>query len=118
MQHVIAILTAQLELYRTNEPIHRAEGRIDQADLGLATIAELERAIDWFTGNLDALFFWFSVDEAKPDSDIAVVVATNKGEVDSASYDGTGNDWKWTCGSPIVESEVTHWTHFPEHPEA
>lgn len=45
MKHALAILTAQLDLYRTNEPISRAEGRIIQADLSLEVIAELEESL-------------------------------------------------------------------------
>lgn len=43
--HSIAILTAALETCQTNEPINRAAGNIDQADLELATIADIQASL-------------------------------------------------------------------------
>ncbi len=45
MKHAIAELEIALHTAETNEPIHRAEGDIDQADLAAARIAELRDAI-------------------------------------------------------------------------
>ncbi len=45
MKHAIAELEIALHTAETNEPIHRAEGDIEQADLAAARILELRDAI-------------------------------------------------------------------------
>lgn len=45
MKHVITELEIALDTARNNEPLHRAEGNIAQADLCAARIPELEEAI-------------------------------------------------------------------------
>ncbi len=45
MKHAIAELEIALRTAETNEPIHRAEGDIEQADLAAARIPELRDAI-------------------------------------------------------------------------
>jgi hypothetical protein len=46
MQHAIAALQAAKEVAETNEPINRAEGNTDQADLELIVAQECGEAIE------------------------------------------------------------------------
>jgi hypothetical protein len=45
MQATIEILEQQLEILKTNEPINRSEGKIEQADLEARQIEEIDTAI-------------------------------------------------------------------------
>ena len=45
MKKAISELEIWLGIYRNNEPIHRAEGNIEQADFDLEMISSLKNAI-------------------------------------------------------------------------
>lgn len=58
---------------------------------------------------------WTHVDEAMPDSDTDVIVATKDGHVQGGFYDG--NFWRWV-NTLLIEIDVTHWMPFPSPPQA
>jgi hypothetical protein len=45
MKHAIEALETKLETLRHNEPIHRAEGNVEQADLDAAIAADVVHAL-------------------------------------------------------------------------
>ena len=45
MKHVIAQLERNLDVMTTNEPINRAEGKTEQADLEAVTASEIRQAL-------------------------------------------------------------------------
>lgn len=56
---------------------------------------------------------WVPVSVTLPDSDMEVIVATD-GITAGGFHDGL--DWRWT-GAGRIRSHVSHWAHYPEHPE-
>lgn len=53
MKAVASVLTAQLEVVTTNEPINRELGNIDQANLEAETAKELREAISEIEAETD-----------------------------------------------------------------
>jgi hypothetical protein len=50
-----------------------------------------------------------------PDADLEVIVATKEGEVLPAWWDGEA--WRDLTAMPLGEHQVTHWCHYPQHPQ-
>ena len=59
------------------------------------------------------LTVWRKPEEALPDPDIEVMVATDNGEVLPAFHDD--ECWRDLTAMPI-SAQVTHWTDYPKHP--
>jgi hypothetical protein len=51
MNRAFVNLTIDLENLQINEPIHRAEGNIEQADADLKGIRDIEATLSWMGGN-------------------------------------------------------------------
>lgn len=56
---------------------------------------------------------WNKIENALPDDDITVLVATEDGEVDVAYLD----EGRWRFPMHAASIAVTHWMHIPDHPE-
>lgn len=58
MKYALAVIENELHNLKVNEPIHRAEGNIEQADSDAAAISELGRAKRLIIDNEDADVYW------------------------------------------------------------
>lgn len=81
MQAAIIELGITLETLKNNEPIHRAEGQIEQADATLQKISEIEEAIASLTAKPSVSAKTFAETEQETARELLVAIRGDSGRV-------------------------------------